>query len=447
MKNGLYIFSVLFFLIQVNSELFAQFNLTAYQLNKTLPQANVINPGFIPDSKVVVGLPAISGIYASGSVPARLSSFIDHTVDDSLQIDLDKFVNKLGKKNDFSINAQASLIYVGVRINKGYLSFNARSLNSANLTFPKELVELAIYGNGVESLIGEDIDLSSLRSRNTSFISVGVGYAQSFLDDKLTVGMRLSYIKGILSAETEKGSEITLRTNEQDYSIYMATDNLTANISGSALFSDSIDSPVDYILNSKNRGFGFDIGGIYKINDQLSISGAITDLGNISWKTDVVNYNINDSSYTYSGFDLENMDNFGDDILDTLEVIFDPTETENSYSTGLLTKFYAGAHYQFGRIQSVDAVLQGVIIKGRIRSAISLSYGIKLTRVLNARISYSVIDGGGTNLGLGFTANAGFFQLFAVSDNLIGLISPQYATYTNVRLGLNLTFGRKSLRQ
>ena len=50
-----------------------------------------------------------------------------------------------------------------------------------------------------------------------------------------------------------------------------------------------------------------------------------------------------------------------------------------------------------------------------------------------------------SHLGLGFTLNAGFIQLFAVSDNIIGLIYPQSAKYTNARLGLNLTFGRKSL--
>ena len=33
------------------------------------------------------------------------------------------------------------------------------------------------------------------------------------------------------------------------------------------------------------------------MNDRLTLSGAITDLGSITWKTDVVNYNINDSSY------------------------------------------------------------------------------------------------------------------------------------------------------
>ena len=48
MRKILLILPVLFVLIQIKCELRAQFNLTAYQLQETLPQANVINPGFIP---------------------------------------------------------------------------------------------------------------------------------------------------------------------------------------------------------------------------------------------------------------------------------------------------------------------------------------------------------------------------------------------------------------
>ena len=428
----------------VDFKALSQFNLTTYQLSETLPQANEVNPAFIPNAKFVLGLPAISNIYTSETIPLSLNSFVDQRPDDSLQIDIDQFINKLNKNNDFSIEAQAALLYTGFKIKKNYFSISARALNEVNLTFPKELFELAAYGNGTESILGKDVDISSLKAKGQSLISTSINFARPFVKDRLTLGVRISYIRGFFSVETEPGSEIHLITDPEDYSVKISAENLRANVTGIDFFSgeDENDSPVDYLLNARNTGMGIDIGADYTFSDRLKFSAAISDMGFINWKTDVTNFVVNDSSYTYSGFDILEAEDFFEGLPDSLDAVFDPDETNNSYTTGLSTKFYAGVHYRPDDVQRLGAVFQSHFFRKRIRPALSLSYGVKVNRFLNARVSYSIIQDNPFNLGFGMTLNAGFLQFYAVSDNVYGFFCPQNATYTNVRFGLNLTFGR-----
>jgi len=66
----------------------AQSELSMYRLNATLPQANMLNPAFYPEHKVVIGLPVISSFYASvNNDGLAFRDIFVKTASDSLTLD------------------------------------------------------------------------------------------------------------------------------------------------------------------------------------------------------------------------------------------------------------------------------------------------------------------------------------------------------------------------
>jgi hypothetical protein len=77
-----------------------------------------------------------------------------------------------------------------------------------------------------------------------------------------------------------------------------------------------------------------------------------------------------------------------------------------------------------------------------MQSNICVSVNAAATRWLNITGSYSITNGIASNIGLGASANLGPLQFYFVTDNIIGLASPEKAQNINVQAGLNLRFGR-----
>jgi hypothetical protein len=107
--------------------------------------------------------------------------------------------------------------------------------------------------------------------------------------------------------------------------VTMGADNNIKDI----VFDDSrfktSDGIKDNLLNTKNMGFGLDIGATYNISEKIMVSAALTDLGFIKWKTDVTNLQAK-GRFEFSGIDLSDfingtktMDELGTETLESLK--------------------------------------------------------------------------------------------------------------------------------
>ena len=113
------------------------------------------------------------------------------------------------------------------------------------------------------------------------------------ITDKLRIGVKGKLLFGIAAVSIDNKS-LGITVNE-DYS-HSIDANLAVNISAPLnVYMDSnnnIDSlkfddtrfktasgVVDFLSGKKNMGFGMDIGATYDLNDRITLSASITDLG------------------------------------------------------------------------------------------------------------------------------------------------------------------------
>ncbi|MFY7899882.1 MAG: DUF5723 family protein [Chitinophagaceae bacterium] len=422
----------------------AQSNLTLYHMN-SVQQNNYQNPAKKPKNKFNLSLPIISSIgvnYQNNGF--AYADLIAKRADDSLVLTTDNMLSKLKPNNTFLNNINTDIIAFGFKVKRSYISFNASLKTDVAISYTKDMMTFALKGN--TAFLGKTVNLNF--DLNTSaYLEYGLGFAHTTKNNQFSYGARLKLLSGIANTQSEK-IDISLYTNETDYAI-KATSNIIFNSSS----VDTGENDIDYAkyIFGKNRGAALDFGIEYKPIDDLVLSASIVDIGAITWREKVSNYKNKkpNASFEFSGFNLQNFfDNANDfeksidSLSDSLTNTFDLVKTTNEYKTTLPTKIYVGASYQLTSFLSVNALFAGRFINKKMQNNVCLSLNADVTRWLHFTGSYSMANGVGNNVGFGMSINAGFLQLYAVTDNVSAILHPEKAKYANVQAGLNLCFGR-----
>lgn len=446
MKNITKYLLLLITTFPINS-LLAQQDLTLYNM-EVVPQRMYANPAFFPSySKVNIGLPMLSSQYINFSNSGfKYSDLVKHRADDSLYIDYDGMLDKLKDNNYLTVAAQPDILSFGFTVQDvNYFSFNITEKVNFRFRYPKGLMEFIGKGNG--GLLGQEVAFN-LGVDFIHYREYGFGYSR-IVNDKLTVGGKLKYLYGMENVWTED-ADLSLTTDANDFSLtaksnFKVNTSLDTNLINGGEFSAS-----DYAFKKKNKGLGIDLGGVYKLNEKISVNASIIDLGFIKWKEDVTNYQSNDpnATFTFSGMDMNdllndtsNTDQF-QEALDSIAEVFKIDTLHNVYRTSLSTQIYLGGNYYFTEKMNVGAILYGQFFDKKIHPALSLSFNQRLGKWLNYSLSYSMYNRSYNNIGLGIGLNLGPVQLYVVSDNILGAFKPQNTKNIHLHAGINLTFGR-----
>lgn len=440
--------SLLFLLVLTSITSFSQKNFTLYNLKGT-PQAFYANPSFTPKAKLYISAPL--GMVNLGVTNSAFSfdELLTHNLaDSSYTINVKDVVGNLKKSNFLSVESNIELLGLGYKMKDMYFSFSATNKFQFNLNYPKDLLRLALEGNG--SYLGERASLDGLGVNLNSYMEYAFG-ATKEINDKLTLGGRLKLISGIANINTKK-SEIGLYTDAETFALTIdgSAEIQTAN---SLFYLDS-----NYIFDKKeiinnslifaNKGIGIDIGGTYKINDKLSINASVLDLGSITWKTNVSNYKSNNINFKFEGVDVNELisdtsSNPGQNFQDTLTKIFSYDENYEKYTTFLNTKIYLGANYQLTKQINAGALLFNEFIKGKYRAGFSISMNASLKSWLAASMNYTIYNGSFSNIGLGLSMKGGPMQFYIMSDNVLSLVKPFDARNVHVCLGMSIFLKEK----
>ena len=443
----------------------AQQNLTLYNMH-AIPQSMYVNPGIMPDSRINIGLPILSSVYFNKSNSGfKLTDLVTKGEHGATYLDINNMVSHLATNNYLSTSLQTDLLSFGFKSKKSYFSFNATQKFVWRLRYPKDFINFLWKGNGAS--LGETLHFN-FGLDVSDYMEYGIGYAYE-VDDKLSIGGRVKMYSGIVNVST-KTSDITLTTDPNTYDI-TATSNIEVNTSGfgDGAFKDF--KAIDYFTKLHNRGFGLDLGGQYKLNDKITLSASLLDLGYIKWKyspSNIVSHNPN-ASFTYQGIDINQFINDSTTIDKAVRYVFDSLGTSfrldtlhHAYKTKIGSQIYLGGKYQINEDSYASLLLQGHFFDKKLHPAMALAYNWKLDRYLTGSINYAIYNRSFLNLGLGLSLNAGPIQLYAVSDNLLGILIyqnytiknggttrdityPGNAKNANLRVGLNLTIGRKPL--
>ena len=427
----------------------AQSGLTLYNFNG-VPQSLHMNPGYDQQARLWIGLPAISGVYV-GYHNSAFTPFDLLETGTDVNENLDNIINGLEDNSQLALRQELDLLGVGFRTKVGFFTLGARLTNDYVTDYPKDLMRFARFGNAAEDL--RSANISDWDFELISRYDYYVGWQSKFLEDRLSVGARVKYIFGMANFYAEQ-TDISIVTQDNS-SLTLRTD-MVLRTSGAVDFIneggfENID--LTKTIFPENRGFGFDFGGTFDITDQIQVSASVLDIGSITWKAN--NYDlVSKGFFEFNGADADLAadepidEDFFDDLRDS---IFNALEFDTvagaSYTRSLSPRMFIGGTYDFNEKHSVGVLMQARFFDGDMYNNYSVNYVGRVSRAFQYTVSYSIINNTFNNVGAGFSARLGPVQLYAVSDNVLHMIFPAQLQSTNIRLGINLTFYEKKIKQ
>ncbi len=453
LKKSLLLLSIIFSFITIS---LAQDPLSLYYMN-SIPQVNNLNPAMLPSSKVNLGLPIMSGIYLNLSNSGfGYNDVITKRTDDSLSLDMNNLVSKLKSKNFLNANLNVDLLNLSFKAGKNFIGISVNEKMRANLTYPQALFKLINEGNG-KSLLGERADFDGLGLNFSHYREYSLTYAREFLENKLTIGARAKYLNGFENISTT--SKLGLSSDPTTFDLTI-DGGLTVNSSGINRLANGKIDPMTYVTN-KNKGAAIDLGANYQLNNKLSFSAALKDLGYINWKEDIKNIKNDDFNFKYTGIDLTEMlngdSNIVNNLIDSITNTAKGKENSDVYKKYLNPQIILGGAYHLNDKNSAGLLVSSELINKTILPGFCISYNTRLKNFISASLSYSMLNRSYNNIGAGISLNFWAFQIYFVSDNILPIFQlaeitpkgsdkaipiPYKAQNLNLRFGINFTMGR-----
>ena len=443
----------------------AQESSTLYFM-KGLQQSDLLNPALHNDSsKVVVGLPGLSGMYFDAHSGFAVNDLIHKgtgMLADSLVMDIERFHNALKDRNSIEQNFSIPLFYLRIRVKKSFFSLGITEKEFAQFTFAKTLVTFIKDGNG--PYLGQNFDLGNLELDAIHYREFAFGYSNELIKNKLTVGLKVKALYGKSALQTERmnlkvgtaadGSSVNIRSELKINLSMPVTLNYDSINYLSGVNTDHL-KQADYINQTGNFGMAFDLGAVYRLTPIITLSGSIIDMGKISFKKDLISIN-KTINYQWEGIDVSrSMDKTKSDYVplatlfqkeaDKMKDSFRANQSEigsESFDVNIPTKIYLGGAYQINNKINIGVLDRLYMYKSISQNTVTLSGNAMLNNFFSLTGSYSVIGNSYNNLGLGMGIRMGFAQLYMVSDNLLAAAYPARAEFVNFRFGMNFLFGR-----
>lgn len=261
----------------------------------------------------------------------------------------------------------------------------------------------------------------------------------------------MKYLSGRINAATTK-SEFDVYTDTSTFEIRMRSD-FELRTSGIDDIEHYLDQSVSKLVFPGNNGLGIDLGLTYQLNDRISLSASVLDIGFITWKARTLTYISHNpgEEFNFNGLNLNsfidiisNLNTFGQKMADSILDLVDVDSVYNmKYTTWLPTRYNIGGSYSLNEHHRFNLLLNGISWDHHFYPALSVSYYYQLPRILGLMVSYNIFNRQFTNIGAGLSVNLGPVQLYAVSDNLPGLIFYRGTNNYSIQFGINIAINKK----
>ena len=453
----------------------------------SIPQITQVDPASFPDSKLDIGLPIISSVYGSAfNTGFAFSDILTQDANGNVMPDVNGAMSKMRENNFLVLNANTDLLFLGFKKGNNFYSFNVTEKVDFTFNYPKDLIIMALEGNG-NNLLGERASFDGLGMDFTHWREYAVHWVHD-VDHKFSYGARLKYLYGMENFNTQV-SYMGITTDQNTHALTfdmnfefqsaglpLVVFDDTSNAIG-AINTDDDDMMMqaglssgnlsNYMFGRQNNGVGLDLGFNYHVNDKLLLEASVLDLGFISWNQYTSNSNLSEWDYTYSGIE-DAITVFGNGssvqfLKDVLEDSIEMSIKENftystpSYRTALRTKIYASMEYIVDHNNYISLTGYSSFVRNRWRRGLGIAYNYHLGNFLSATASYSIYNRSYSNVGIGVSMNAGPLEIYFLTDNILALgtlnlkenainqtmnVDVEKVKNGQVHFGINLTFGR-----
>ncbi|MEL7585095.1 MAG: DUF5723 family protein [Prolixibacteraceae bacterium] len=428
-----------------------------------------MNPAFMSERNYI-SVPGLgnAGIAAQGNV--GLTDFIYRYDDPSGEYELttfmsstvgrDEFLDKLHDVNRLQMNADVTLLGVGFYGWNGFNTIELVSRSDMDTNLPYELFNF--MKTGMDNPGGNDYQIRNIRSISESYAELAFGHAHA-ITRKLTIGAKLKILfAGAYADAHVRQLDVTM---DQDQWKVIANGTILGSMKG-ASFKTEDDGKGNHIKGFDVDGSGLngwglaaDMGIDYQLSPDLAISGALTDLGFISWRDMLRGATLNEPYY-FDGFEHidadENDQESSNDFDEQLEALGD--------DLGDLAKFYdqgntggerrmiaanlnLGAEYTlpFYRRLSAGFLWTTRFHKLNTWTEARLSANMAPTAWFDFSVNYGVSNLA-TSLGWIFNFHPRGVNFFIGSDQMLLKINSQGIPLNNMNAGIlagmNITFGQ-----
>lgn len=430
---------------------------------QTVNLRHQMNPALL-DSTYVTALFGGINVGTTGNVGVK--NFI-YKLDGNPQYDLTTFMSPtvssgeflggLHDKNRLDVYLNYNLFSYAFRAFKGVNVVELNLRSNTNVSLPYELFEFMKTAGAREHYSLEDIG-----ARSQNYVELALGHSHK-INDRLTIGAKAKLLFGLAYADLSV-NKLDLTMTGDKWAID-GDARLKASVFGTSLdhkentADKTYDAPdgrkrVDGLddISGGLSGFGlaFDLGATYKINDDLTVSAAVTDLGFISWnKTQQASSagqwefdgfnNIYAGSHTVGSQKLgDQFEDMGDD-LEELFSVYDDGETATTQA--LAATVNLGAEYTLPAYRNLRF---GLLYTGRIHGLYSyhqaqLSAIVRPVKWVEATVNTAVTSTGMT-FGGALSLKAKHFDFYVGADRFFGKLAKSCYLPLN-KCNSNLTFG------
>jgi hypothetical protein len=444
------------FFVLISNTLQSQDNHLLYNQTHN-PQSLMLNPGAAYEkTDFHIGVPILSNVYASvGNTVLNVDNLFNTR---DFNTNVAASLDRISAKDFVAFNQRIDLINFGWKSNSRYYTAGVYQESDAVLNFPKDLLQLAYYGN-VGQKRSYDIGQINFRGNLQTVFHFGINKQ---VNDGLHVGVRSKlYTSSVNIKSVRNTGRFISRENQQGFLLNQSISNLNLNFQSTGL--QSLDQLVlGNILIGSNYGLGFDFGISYFFNERLEFTGSILDLGFIRFTKDS-SQDFYEGSFDYDGLGIEFLD-FGsdEDLIDYYQNLLDDIEanllgetTSGSYTYVQPTKINLGLSYNFGKVtrscicslksvakpsgnQTISLHAFSMVSAGNLFYSLNGIYQRSFWKVLYAKVSLGIDQFNRPNFGGGLALDVWKFNLSLNVDRLNHFNNIYNAEALAFQFGLNL---------
>lgn len=421
---------------------------------ENVPFRNALNPAFVPTQTWYLDLPILSNIniWAGNNSVSAADLFFKQNgkliTPFHPDANRDAFLKVLQPTTDINLNYDQQLLGFGFRARNNYFTFGVNQRIESSVGIPKDLLKLLLKGTP-DSTGVNNFNFQSLRANVTAYLETSVGFTRS-VNSKLTIGGKVKFLLGEAHADS-KFSNLNLRVDKQaailtgnGYGRITAPYNISQNEDGTPkelLTKEALQMPIGW-------GLATDLGVVYKLRDNFTLSASLSDLGFIRWKKTSWKADMTYKA-TFTGMDFEiNGDNndYGKQMSDSLKNAFTYSGNGAGYTTYLTAKARLGAEYGLVKNKiSLGLIWENTLGGNYKYSELTGSVNFRPFYFFNTSFSYGAINGRLGTFGVGVNLIGGPFNLYFASDYVPAYFTkdgiPYNSKYIDAHIGLVLTFG------
>ncbi|TYA70195.1 hypothetical protein FUA24_21090 [Seonamhaeicola marinus] len=442
---------------------------------KDLPQSLMLNPGGKVNNDWYFGVPLLSHIHAN--IGSSELTVYDLFANDNIDFNqkLRQAIYRMQPNDFFTVNQQLEILSGGFAYGDSYeknkyISFGFYQELDFIGYFPKDYAILAYEGNFNNT---SRLFKANHLNFNAEVISVlHVGFNKKVNKD-FTYGFRGKLYSSIanINSTNNKGGFVTEPGDDNLLRHVFSLDGGVRSSGLAQMYSDDdpsteeedISSLKKNILFGGNMGLGLDIGFTYQLNDQWYWDASLIDIGFISHRKDIENYELK-GDYVFEGIDPLFPDNAGrsadeywTEIEDDFDELFSIDTTSTKYTTMRPIKFNTSLNYSFGKKQEEDcncikedsgylnavgAQLYGIARPKGPQLALTTYYYRRLFRGLDIKATYTIDSFSFSNIGAGISANMGGLNIYVMADNFLNFKNLYDAQSVSLQLGINYIFNK-----